>query len=256
MIVDIVFEYWFLILLFFFISILYSSAGFGGGSSYLAILALTGFSFYQIRSTALICNIFVVLGNLVLYSNYKIINWKKTLLLASLSVPMSYLGGYLKISENLFFILLGFTLLFASTSMWFSNQINSVSIKEIKSNNKLNVIYGGFIGFVSGIIGIGGGIFLAPFLHFIKWDKAKKIAASSSLFILVNSISGLFGQVNNPNFYIDWNITSILVITVIIGGQIGARVGILYFSPNQLKKSTAILIAIVSLRIIYKSILS
>ena len=102
------------------------------------------------------------------------------------------------------------------------------------------------------MVGIGGGIFLAPLLHLTNWDTPKKIAATASFFILVNSIAGLVGQYANPNFSIDWNLTGILLITVFIGGQIGSRISNNYFSPIQLKKATAILIAFVSLKILYK----
>ena len=102
------------------------------------------------------------------------------------------------------------------------------------------------------MVGIGGGVFLAPLLHLTKWDTPKKIAATASFFILVNSIAGLFGQYSNPDFIIDWQLTSILLITVFIGGQIGSRLSNKLFNPIQLKKATAILIAFVSLRILWK----
>ena len=102
------------------------------------------------------------------------------------------------------------------------------------------------------MVGIGGGIFLAPFLHFSNWDTSKKIAATASFFILVNSIAGLTGQYANPEFHIDWELTSILLVTVLIGGQIGSRMSNKLLNAIQLKKVTAILIAFVSLRILFK----
>ncbi|MBA6155246.1 sulfite exporter TauE/SafE family protein [Tenacibaculum sp. S7007] len=244
---------WHIILLFFTVAILYSSVGFGGGSSYLAILALTGIAFTQIRATALLCNIVVVSGNVWLFYQQKIFNWKKVIPLVLFSIPLAFVGGYLKINQTFFFILLGVTLLFAAISMWISKRFVS-SNKE--SNNKIspvkNASYGGLIGFISGMVGIGGGIFLAPLLHLTNWDTPKKIAATASFFILVNSIAGLIGQYSNPNFMIDWNLTSILLITVFIGGQIGSRLSNKLFTPIQLKKATAILIAFVSIRILVK----
>ena len=241
---------WEIILLFFFVAILYSSVGFGGGSSYLAILAFTGIAFTQIRSTALLCNIIVVFGNVILFQKQKLYNWKKVIPLVAFSVPMAFLGGYLKISQTLFFILLGITLLFAAVTMWLSKKI--VSKGKLKISMTKNASYGGFIGFISGMVGIGGGIFLAPLLHLTNWDSPKKIAAIASFFILVNSISGLFGQYLNPNFTIDWNLTSFLLITVFIGGQIGSSMSNRFFSPIQLKRTTAILIAVVGVRILFK----
>lgn len=244
-------QHWFIISLFFIIALLYSSVGFGGGSSYLAVLALTGIVYTQIRSTALLCNIIVVSGNVFLYVQQKQYNWRKVIPLVVFSIPLAFIGGFLKISETFFFVLLGITLLFAAITMWLSKKITAS--KEI--NIQKNAAYGGVIGFISGMVGIGGGIFLAPLLHLTNWDSPKKIAATASFFILVNSISGLIGQYTNPTFTIDWNLTSILLVTVLIGGQIGSRLSNKLFTPIQLKKATAILIAFVSIRILIKYLL-
>jgi hypothetical protein len=136
--------------------------------------------------------------------------------------------------------------------MWLSKQI--ITFEKSKSPTKLsrNIGLGGFIGFISGMVGIGGGIFLAPLLHLTNWDAPKKIAATASVFILVNSVAGLLGQYASPDFYLDWNITGILLITVFIGGQIGGRISKTYYSGYQLKKATALLIAIVAIRILWK----
>ena len=247
-------QYWHIILLFFIGAILYSSVGFGGGSSYLAILALSGIVFTQIRATALLCNIVVVSGNVFIFLQQKKVNFKKILPLVLLSVPLAFLGGKMKINQQFFFILLGFTLLFAAITMWFSKQIVAFNEKNSNPKNIRNASFGGIIGFISGMVGIGGGVFLAPLLHLTSWDTPQKIAATASIFILVNSIAGLIGQYSNPNFIIDWNLTSILLVTVFIGGQIGSRMSNKLFNPIQLKKATAILIAFVSLRILYKYI--
>lgn len=249
---DVLSTNWYIILLFFIVAILYSSVGFGGGSSYLAVLALTGLLFTQIRATALLCNVMVVTGNVLLYMQQKQYCWKKVIPLTLFSVPMAFLGGYLRISQTFFFILLGFTLLFAAITMWVSNKVVIKNSKTTDLNLSKNAGYGGIIGFISGMVGIGGGIFLAPLLHLTNWDTPKKIAATASFFILVNSISGLIGQYTNPEFSIDWTLTSSLLITVFIGGQIGSRMSNQFFTPSQLKKATAILIAFVSIRILIK----
>ena len=243
---------WLIILLFFTVAILYSSVGFGGGSSYLAILALTGIIYTQIRATALLCNIVVVSGNVFLYYQQNKLDLKRIIPLVLFSVPFAYLGGYLKISQEFFFILLGFTLLFAAISMWITKRIVASNKKNIPTKKLKNATYGGFIGFISGMIGIGGGIFLAPLLHLTNWDTPKKIAATASLFILVNSIAGLMGQYSNPDFIINWPLTSVLLVTVFIGGRIGNTISNQLFSPIQLKKATAILIAFVSIRVLCK----
>ncbi|MFD2568329.1 sulfite exporter TauE/SafE family protein [Pseudotenacibaculum haliotis] len=249
---QIIIDNWYIVLLFFAVAVLYSSVGFGGGSSYLAILALTGIAYTQIRSTALLCNIIVVIGNVFLFQRKGLYNWKKVIPLVVFSVPLAFVGGYLRISQTFFFILLGFTLMFAAITMWISKKIISDGEKKTQLSLPKNAAYGGFIGFISGMVGIGGGIFLAPLLHLTHWDTPKRIAATASLFILVNSISGLAGQYVNPDFLIDWKLTSVLLVTVLFGGFIGNQLSNRFFSPIQLKKATAILIAFVSIRILVK----
>jgi len=249
---DIIYTNWHIISLFFLVAVLYSSVGFGGGSSYLAVLALTGIAYTQIRSTALLCNILVVSGNVIYFANQKCYDWKKVLPLALFSIPLAFVGGLLEINQTIFFILLGFTLLFAAITMWLSKKIVPAHKNTSKNNLARNAGYGGIIGFVSGMVGIGGGIFLAPLLHLSNWNTSKKIAATASFFILVNSLAGLAGQYINPEFAIDWELTSILLVTVFIGGQIGSRMSNKLLNAVQLKKATAILIAFVSIRILWK----
>jgi uncharacterized membrane protein YfcA len=197
----------------------------------------------------------VVSGNVFLFLQHKKVDFKKTVPLVMLSIPLAFFGGMVQINEQFFFILLSFTLLFAAITMWISKRI--VALGEKKSSSKLtrNASFGGIIGFISGMVGIGGGIFLAPLLHLTNWDTPKKIAATASVFILVNSIAGFIGQYSSPDFVIDWKLTSLLIGTVFIGGQIGSRKSIRFFTPIQLKKATAILIALVGLRILFIYIL-
>ncbi|MAD98136.1 MAG: hypothetical protein CMB99_12490 [Flavobacteriaceae bacterium] len=245
-------EHSLIVLLFFIIAVLYSSVGFGGGSSYLAVLALSTMYFTEIRATALLCNIVVVSSNVMLYQKRKDIRWKKVIPLTTVSIPLAFLGGYLKISAQLFYILLGVTLLFAAITMWFTNKTQNSSPKKNNMSTASSAGIGGMIGLISGMVGIGGGIFLAPVLHITYWDTPKKIAAASSFFILINSLFGFAGQATNPDFRIDWNLSLLLMGTVFIGGLIGNRMSHRFFSPAQLKKATALLIAFVSLRILFK----
>jgi uncharacterized membrane protein YfcA len=248
---EILSDNWHIISLFFLIAILYAAVGFGGGSSYLAVLAVTGIAYTQIRSTALLCNIIVVSGNVYLYIIRKEFNWKKVIPLTLFSIPFAFIGGFLKINQTLFFVLLGVTLLFAAITMWISKSITASKENTDQMSTVKNASYGGIIGFISGMVGIGGGIFLAPLLHVSKWDSPKKIAATASFFILVNSIAGLIGHYTNPDFSIDWNLTTVLLITVFIGGQIGSRMSTKLLNEIQLKKATAILIAFVGIKILW-----
>lgn len=248
---ELLFSHWTIILSFFTIAVLYASVGFGGGSSYLAILALTSLEFTEIRATSLICNIVVVSSSFIIYYKNQLYNFKKVLPLVFISIPLAFIGGYLKIEEQLFFIILGISLLTAGSLMLLQKkeQNRTIDINPIQS-----ISFGGVIGFISGMVGIGGGIFLAPLLHLTKWDTSKKIAATTSLFILVNSIAGLSGQVTNPDFNINPTLTITLAATTFIGGQIGSRVGIHLTKPNTLKKYTAILIVFVAIKTLLKHI--
>ena len=247
---------WGVISLFFLVAILYSSVGFGGGSSYLAILALTGMSFIQFRAISLLCNIVVVSGGTYIYFRKGLFNWKKIVPLVLLSVPFAFLGGYLKISQTFFFVLLGITLIVAAISMWISKYIVDSPKQGTRKSIVKDGFIGGVIGFISGMVGIGGGVFLAPVLHLTKWDTPKRIATTASFFILVNSVAGLIGQYQSQSietdFYFEPNIAFILILIVFLGGQIGSRLSASKMSPYVLKRITAILIAFVGLRILYK----
>jgi uncharacterized membrane protein YfcA len=250
--IGIIFQNYLLIFAFFFIAILYASVGFGGGSSYLAVLSLTGFAFIQLRAISLLCNVVVVSGGTYIFAKNKLYNWKKVIPLVLLSIPMAFLGGFLSIKQQSFFIILALTLIIAAVLMLLSKRSKSKNETISTSTHIKNASLGGFIGFVSGMVGIGGGVFLAPLLHLTKWDSPKKIAAASSFFILVNSIAGLIGQVQNPNFNLEPNLTIVLLVTVFIGGQIGSRLSVNIISPQLLKKITAILIVFVGIKILYE----
>ena len=228
---------------FFFIAMIYASVGFGGGSSYLAMLAQPMFMLLPdvIRPTALLCNIIVVTGGtIIFYREHKIV-WKEMWPFLVASVPMAYIGGFWKLGHHTFFIILGFTLVVAAILLWVQPDKLGQSDKRYNSTG-LNLFLGGSIGFLSGLVGIGGGIFLSPVLHFIRWAEAKKISALASLFILVNSISGLLGQYNRGFPEIEMTFLLPLLLAVLIGGQIGSRLGAKKFNPLYIKRITAVLI--------------
>ena len=236
-----------LTVLFFGIAIVYASAGFGGGSSYLATLSLFPIAFHDMRMTALICNLVVVSSSVVLFNKYKYINWKKVIPLIGLSIPLAYLGGKMLIQERAFFILLGLSLLLASLVMIFDKRTSITKIPQYG-----NAAIGGGIGFLSGIVGIGGGIFLSPLLHLSKWGKPKVIAATSALFILVNSLAGILGQLMTYEINLNLSKLTALAFAVFLGGQIGVRMTILKIDPLWVRRITAFVILIVSLRLLFK----
>lgn len=247
-------EIYILIPAFFIVALLYSQAGFGGGSSYLAILALFSFEYSIIKSTALLCNIVVVSGGTYLFYKKGYLQLKKILPLVLFSIPFAYLGGGVALEESVFFILLGITLLFAAIFMLLPKENKAKEI-TIHKNIFFNSFLGAGIGFLSGLVGIGGGIFLAPFLHLTHWSHSRIIAATASFFILVNSAAGLIGQATLNEFTISWTLVSGLLIAVFLGGQIGSRITIGYLKPQTIKQITAVLIAVVAVRILIKYVL-
>ena len=237
---------------FFLIAIVYSSVGFGGGSSYLALMALFGIDFQLLKITALLCNIMVVLGGTYWFWKRGFLNWKKVLPLTLFSVPLAYLGGSIQLTERIFFLIAGIALVIAGILVLVQKSLLEKNESSRSKSAAINSGFGGGIGFLSGLIGIGGGIFLSPFLHLIRWDKAKVIAATSSFFILVNSIAGLAGQFSNGTAVTDWKPIIALLFVVLIGGQIGSRWGSGKLSAEKVRIVTAILVLVVGVRIIFK----
>jgi uncharacterized membrane protein YfcA len=230
-------------------SILYSSVGFGGGSTYLALMLIWEIPFYIIPILALCCNIIVVSGNSINYIRSG--NFSLNLLLPYLmgSVPLAFFGASLSISKELFEILLFVILTIAgilllNRSKFFDS--NKIKINQIPK--KISILIGCVIGFISGIVGIGGGIFLSPILFLIKAGYPKQIATTASLFILINSIFGVFGQLTKDivlnQFLYFWP----LFLVVFMGGQIGNFLNIKFLSNKTLSLITSLLVIFVAIR--------
>jgi uncharacterized membrane protein YfcA len=243
-------QIYFLVVSFFLIALVYSSVGFGGGTSYLAILAVAGVSFELLRPTALLCNIVVVTSGSFIFYREGLFDMKKNWPFLLASVPLAFLGGYWLMKQDTFFVILGVTLIVASITLWFQNSFQSKGSPAIASDNRaVQFSLGGGIGFLSGVVSIGGGIFLSPILHLLRWDGAKKISALASMFILVNSISGLGGQLAQKSV-IDWSFVAPLLASVFVGGQIGSRLGAKRFNEVYIKRITAVLIFIVAFKVL------
>jgi uncharacterized protein len=246
-------EFYFLIVAFFIIALIYSSVGFGGGSSYLALLALPVFAiaFPVIRSTALFCNIIVVTGGIIIFYKEGKLSLKEAWPYLVSSVPLAYIGGFWPIRENTFFILLGITLVVVPFLLWFQPpEKKEGEAHRLPETNTLKIILGGAIGLLSGLVGIGGGIFLSPLLYMLRWSEPKRISAIASIFILVNSIGGLAGQFNRGIPELSWTFLVPLLFAVLIGGQIGSRLGARTFNPIYVKRITAVLILVAGLNIL------
>lgn len=233
------------------IATLYSSVGFGGGSSYLALLALVLTSFFAIRSTALVCNLIVVSGSSYLYFKNGHLDFKKFMPFILTSIPMAFLGARFRLSEEVFFILLGCALIISALALIYQT-VRFAKSEEVSARYPSYVTYllGAGIGLLSGLVGIGGGIFLAPVLNHMKWDRSIKIAALASFFILVNSISGIGGLLTNGAFELPWVEAIGLMIAVAIGGQIGIRLSLSKLTGKGIKIVTAILVLVVGVRVL------
>ena len=246
--------HWELLPIFFVIAFVYASVGFGGGSSYLAVLALYAFPFQEIRLTALLCNIVVVTGGTILFIRNGQVNWKKIIPLVLVSVPMAFLGASLRLEQDTFFVLLGCSLLAAAFLLWTQKQATG-TIKEAaidKNNYTRDGLLGGSLGLLSGMVGIGGGIFLSPLLNLLRWDTTKRIAATTSFFILVNSVAGIAGQLTQLPASVDFTRILLLGIAVLAGGQLGSRIAIARFNPLVIRRMTAILIFVAGLEVLYQ----
>lgn len=215
-----------LALSFFFIALIYSVVGFGGGSSYLALLALFNTPYEIIPQVSLLCNIVVVFGGSIHFLRKGHLSWALTRPVIVASVPMAYIGGCIPIGAKVFYGLLGLMLLTIGLRPLLIQNKNHQMVHSEKHLIIKYMLLGGGIGLISGMVGIGGGVFLAPILLNITNETPKTIAATTSLFILCNSISGFVGQVfksglSSTVLFNFWP----LFLACIVGGQIGSLLG-------------------------------
>ncbi len=236
-------------ILFFVTALIYSSVGFGGGSTYLALLLLWGIPYTIFPVIALACNIIVVSGNSFNYIRAGNLNFKLLFPYLFGSIPFAFIGGSIQIEKELFEIILFFVLGIAGILLL----INFKSYENNSSNYKtlplyLSLIIGIILGFVSGIVGIGGGIFLGPILYLLRAANPKYITTSVSLFILINSIFGIFGQLSKNQNLIEVKEYFYLLLAVFIGGQIGNFLNLKLFSTKILALITSILVIFIAIR--------
>jgi len=242
-----------LAILFLTTAILYSSVGFGGGSTYLALLLIWGVPYFIFPVIALSCNIIVVSGNCFNYIRAGNLNFKLLIPYLIGSIPLAFIGGSLPIEKRLFEILLFLVLSAAGILLL----LNFKSYDDKEENYRkipipVSILIGGVLGFISGIVGIGGGIFLSPILFLIRAGRPKHIVTTASLFILINSVSGIIGQLTKnavineiPNYWY-------LLVAVLIGGQLGNFLNLRIFPTRILALVTAILVIFVAVRMGFK----
>jgi uncharacterized protein len=237
-------------------ALLYASVGFGGGSTYSALLALAELDYRILPAIALICNIIVVTGGTIRFYRAGLLDVKRALPLALVAAPFAWAGGLTPIKETTFLTLLAFSLLVAGLALLFQRESMGLSnITHSRKTDIRDVLVAIGLGGLAGLVGIGGGIFLAPFLHFTRWGHAKAIAAAASLFILINSIAGLIGQSIKlgasgqfPALVDQWP----LALAVLVGGQVGSMVGIKLLNPAVVRRLTAVLVLYVAGQLLWK----
>lgn len=222
------------------VSFLYASVGHGGASGYLALMSLFAFPITFMKPTALVLNILVSAISFYFYFREKKFEWKLFYPFAITSVPLSFLGGMITIETHIYKIILATVLLFAVARLVGLFGKQKGELKPI--NIPLALFIGAIIGFLSGLIGIGGGIILTPVILLLGWADIKKSAAVSALFIFVNSISGLFGFLSKGGIV---PMASVSLITVVlIGGILGGYFGSKKMNNNVLRNVLALVLLI------------
>jgi hypothetical protein len=232
-------------------ALLYASVGFGGGSTYSALLALSGLDYRLLPLVSLACNIVVVTGGSIRFARAGLTPWKKALVIVALGAPASFLGGLTPIKEATFLTLLGASLVLTALTML-------VPVRDAEGGAPARAarwmpLAAAPLGYFAGLVGIGGGIFLAPLLHLARWHEARAIAATASLFILVNSLFGLAGQLvkNGPGLLgAAIGAALPLLIAVVIGGQAGSLLAARLLPPQWIRWLTALLVAVVGVRLL------
>jgi uncharacterized membrane protein YfcA len=232
-------------LLLFVVAFLYASVGHGGASGYLALMALFSVAPAVMKPTALLLNLFVSVTSFVQFYRGGHFRWQVFWPFALTSVPLAYMGGLVTVDAAVYKKILGFLLLIPILRFFFFS--NQKAEEQRKNNLALSLLIGATIGFLSGLIGIGGGILLSPILLLLQWTDQKQTAAISALFIFVNSLAGLAGQLKNGIQFTGDMYT--YVVIAFVGGLCGAYFGALKFRQTILKNvlATVLLLAVYKL---------
>jgi uncharacterized membrane protein YfcA len=233
--------------LLFLVAFLYASVGHGGASGYLALMAIWGIAPEVMKPTALLLNLFVSLTSFIQFFRGGHFRWKLFLPFAIASVPMAFVGGMITVDADIYKKILGILLLVPIIRFLFFRNIQVSEIR--KANIALSLLIGAAIGVLSGLIGIGGGILLSPALLLLKWADMKQTAAISALFIFVNSLSGLAGQLTKGiQFTSDMYV---YVAVAFVGGLLGAYFGSLRFKATILKYLLAIVLIVAAYKLLF-----
>ncbi len=223
---------WWTLPLFFGVALLYSSVGHGGASGYLALFALLGIATSRIVPIALTLNILVAGIGFFNYSRRGFFSFKLLLPFVLASIPAAYIGGSIQLPTHIFGMILGSALLAAAVRMLFLHEVHATA-ESTMNRWPISLTLGGVLGLISGLVGIGGGVFLSPILLFMKWADAKQTAAVSAAFIVLNSMSGLAGHLSRGN--IEYEALFSVAAVVLGGGLIGSYLGARFARPRVLQ---------------------
>lgn len=229
----------------FVIAVLYSSVGHAGASGYIAVMSLLSMAPAVIKPTALSLNILVATIATLQFFRAGHFSWKLFWPFAVLAVPSAFIGGYLDLPVHLFKIVLGIVLLYSALRFF----VQSRKILQLQDPPRIQaMVAGAGIGLVSGLTGTGGGIFLTPLLLFMGWADAKRAAAVSALFVLMNSVSGLAGNLSATKLLPPFIIP--LLLAAALGGSIGSYIGSRRIQSAAIKKLLALVLLIAGLKLI------
>ncbi len=235
---------------------LYASVGFGGGSTYTALLTLADTDYRILPAISLICNVIVVTGGSYRFIRAGEVDWKRVLPLVAISAPLAWLGGLTPIGQPLFKLVLALSLLAAGLLLLFQREAAADGAQARTRSTWFDLAAGAGTGYLAGLVGIGGGIFLAPILHLTRWGRARAIAATASVFILVNSLAGLAGQAmklgNSAQGMAAITPYWPLMLAVLVGGQIGSHAAVRLLPQIIVRRATAVLILYVAGQLLWK----
>ena len=238
-----------LLALSFLVAFVYASVGHGGASGYLALLSLFSFPHEQMAASALFLNLFVAGIAFWIFRKASHFSWRLTWPFTLTSIPAAFLGGLIKISPSSYSFLLGGVLLLAG----FRLLIDTRSDKERAHSSPpllISLPVGAVIGILSGIVGIGGGIFLSPIIILTHWAAPKETAATSAFFIFTNSLAGLLARYVRNAVQLP-PVLSFLILASLCGGILGARMGAGVFSGRLLKRILAGVLLLATLKLLY-----
>jgi len=228
------------------VAFLYSSVGHAGASGYIAVMTLFGLTPTVVKPAALVLNILV--ASLTAWQFWRAghFSWRLFWPFAVLSFPFAFLGGYINLPTHAFKILVGLVLLYSAARFLIQTGPDQ---EPHEPKKPIAISVGAGLGLLSGLTGTGGGIFLTPILIFMRWARTKTASAVSALFILVNSISGLLGNISStrqlPLFALP------MVVAAVSGGAVGSYLGSRQFSPNFIKKLLAVVLTIAGFKLIF-----